>query len=97
MPTSNSNTSFPSLEDMQKNSKKPPHFILAIIILVAVGLGIIWYLYKSNNELDKYFSSGGVHKSTTTNELEPQSQLDDINVGDLDAEFSGIDQDINGL
>lgn len=93
----NPNTSFPSFEDMQKRSKKLPHFVVAIVVLIVVGLGVIWYFYKANNQLDQYSIPGEVHKSKAVNNQEPQSQLESINIKDLDTEFNSIDKDISSL
>lgn len=90
-----------SFEEMQKNSNKHPHFVYAVILVIAVGLSLIWYLYST----DVDFIPNQVHKAIPANKasqtMAPTSDLQDdpgsIQVNNVDNEFLGIDQDLNSL
>lgn len=85
---------FPSYEDVRKKSKKePPHFIVAVIILVLVGVGVIWYYLSSDVE----YLPVEVKRPARTQEPSIEQQLESIDVGDLDSEFESIDRDLNNL
>ena len=91
--TGNTNQTFPTFEDMQKNSKKTPHFLIAVIILILVGGGIVWYFFNSDVE----YLPTQVHKASVTPAPEAQDQINTIDVGNIDAEFQPIDNDLSSL
>ena len=94
LPTkSSSNKSFPSFEDMQDNSKKPPNFLIAVIVILLTGVGVIWYFFNSDIE----YAPAQVHKASVSPSLEPQDQLNEVDIGNVDVEFQSVDKDVNSL
>jgi len=84
---------FPSFEDIEKKTHKPKHFITAVVILVAVGVGLIWYLAQD----DFSFVPAQVKRSTVSQDADPEDTVNAIEVGNIDTEFQSIDQDLNSL
>ena len=89
----NPNQNFPTFEDMQKSFKKPPHFMVAIVVILVVGLGVIWYFDQSNFD----FIPAQIRRATISPEPEAQNQVNSIDVGDLDSEFQTVDKDLSSL
>lgn len=87
---------------MQSSGMKPKnkhsHFIAAVLIIVLVGVGLIWYLWST----DYSFVPAEI-KTKKSQNVNPQNEdteeLDKLNVesDNLDAEFKGIDNDLNSL
>jgi len=84
---------FPSYDSIQKVSKKKPHFLIAIIIIVAVGVGLVWYLMRS----DFNFVPVQLKRPSSKAPATEANEVSNIDVGNLDAEFQGIDADLNSL
>ena len=84
---------FPSFEDIEKKVHKPKHFITAIVILVAVGAGLIWYLAKD----DFNFIPAQVKRSTVSQDGSSENEVSAIEVGNIDTQFQSVDQDLNSL
>lgn len=62
--------------------------LIIIIILVLIALAIWFYTSQIQEEVPP------VPLSDSTEELE---EVESIDVGDIDKEFEGIDQELNGL
>lgn len=94
MPTSANQ--FPTFDDMRKNAQKPPHFIVAIVITLVVGLGMIWYFFQTDQD---FVPAEVTNKQEAVPTQEPnlESDINNIDVGDIDAEFESIDKDLNSL
>ena len=91
--TPNSNQSFPSFQDMQKRANEPQHFVIAVIVILAVGLGVIWYFFKSDLE----YAPSQVQRASITPELGTEEQVNSIDVGNVDNAFQAVDKDLNSL
>ncbi len=91
-----SENQFPTFDDMQKNTQKPPHFVVAIIITLVVGLGMIWYFFQTDQDFVPTEVTNK-QKAAPTQEPNLESDINSIDVGDIDAEFESIDKDLNSL
>ena len=91
--TPNNKQSFPSFEDMQKKANKPQYFVIAVVVILVVGLGVIWYFFKSDIE----YAPGQVQRASITPELGTEEQVNSIDVGNVDNAFQAVDKDLNSL
>src|SRR3989344_4659084 len=78
----------PDMKFLAKNG----HFLVAIIAIVAVGVGVMWYFIKSEMN----------YAPTQVRDIPQQAdnsveEVNSVDIGDLDAEFKGIDGDLNSL
>jgi len=92
MPSSSPENKFPSYNSMKKGSQKTPHFIVAVIAILAVGVGVIVYFLRS--DFDYAPLQVGRQENNPPSEVD---EVDSVNLGNLDAEFRGIDSDLNSL
>ncbi|MEX2052930.1 MAG: hypothetical protein WD898_01745 [Candidatus Paceibacterota bacterium] len=72
--------------------KKTPYWLLIVAVVVLVGL---WFWLKDSKQ------EAGL-QPTPTESVDPEVQevileVDNIDIGDLDAEFDSIDQDLDSL
>lgn len=66
--------------------------IIGVVLLLVIGIG--YYLfYLNSNAKTKQDTNGQTNSSV----IELKNELDSINLGDLDQEFSGIDKDLQSL
>ncbi len=86
---------FPSYESIQKEStKQSPHFLVAIIAIITVGMGLLWYYLSMDFDYaPTQLKLSGDRKQTNS----VVDELSNINVGDLDSEFQSVDSDLNSL
>lgn len=90
-----SEAKFPSYESMQKNHKKSPHFLVAIIVIIVAGMGLLWYYLGIDFEyMPTQLRIPSQNNRPSPNEL---NEVNSIDVGDLNSEFQSIDTDLNSL
>ena len=75
--------------------KRPSFIIVIIVVLVVFGLGILRAVVS--RQAAEQAQQLQVAPSSEAVELTVEEELGAIDLGDLDAEFENIDQDINQL
>ena len=75
--------------------KRPSFIIVIIVVLVVFGLGILRAVVS--RQAAEQAQQLQVAPSPEAVELTVEEELGAIDLGDLDAEFENIDQDINQL
>lgn len=91
----NTDMKFPTYESMKKISKKSPHFLIAIIVIIVVGMSLLWYYFRSEFEfIPTQLKLPSENRKTSDKEM---NEINSINVNDLDSEFQSIDADLNSL
>lgn len=63
---------------------------LSIIIIIVIAAAIVWF-YKNKKSEEALAPAPAANLAEVVNEVES------IDVGDVDKEFQGIDQELNGL
>src|SRR5437867_4070521 len=89
------NKVFPSFDQMQKKSHKPQHFIIAVVAILAVGAGLIWYFYSTDNDFIPYQISK--KHPVASKEPDPQDEINSVQVNSTDTQFQSVDGEINSL
>lgn len=101
------NPNFSSSPDNQVQSSEPmqpqpvspkkdgPHFLVAIIIIVVVGGLLLWYM--TGIDFEEYLPISVQRPNGQSSADQDVKELDGVDVGDLDAQFQGIDADLNSL
>ena len=82
-------------KNMSIGDKKLP-VILAVAGVVVV-IGLIWWWTGQKSANDKVMAPTVTPEGQSAETVDINADLNDINAGDLDAEFNQIDQDLNGL
>jgi len=78
----------------QNKKKKPPYLWVAVGVILAAGLGLMWYYMDS--DLD-FVPQDGLNVQQSPSQDNFEAEVDSIDTGDLDFEFESIDSDLNTL
>lgn len=89
----------PNMDSESKNigagDKKLPVILAVAGVIIAAGL--VWWWIGGREAGNKAMAPTATPGAQSQETADINKDLNDINAGDLDAEFNQIDQDLNGL
>jgi len=82
------------MNPMPKMGKKPPYLWIAVVVIIAAGVGLMWYYMSS--DLD-FVPQDQLNLQGQSEEAQLEAEVNTIDTGDLDKEFESVDSDLNTL